>query len=73
MQQECRLRWKIDRLHRELKQTTGISKCQMLRSENNTVGQRNHIAYCLWVWVSLTRAACATGQTVYRLKESCIR
>lgn len=65
-QQECRIRWKIEQLHRELKQTTGISKCQSRQHR----GQRNHIACCLWVWVSLTRAARATGQTVYRLKES---
>lgn len=65
-QQECRIRWKIEQLHRELKQTTGISKCQNRRHR----GQRNHIACCLWVWVSLTRAARATGQTIYRLKEN---
>lgn len=64
--QECRTRWKIEQLHRELKQTTGISKCQNRRHR----GQRNHIACCLWVWVGLTRAVRATGQTIYRLKES---
>ena len=64
--QECRVRWKIEQLHRELKQTTGISKCQSRQHR----GQRNHIACCLWVWVSLTRAARATGQTIYHLKES---
>ena len=64
--QECRMRWKIEQLHRELKQTTGIGKCQ---SRQHRV-QRNHIACCFWVWVSLTRAARATGQTIYRLKES---
>jgi hypothetical protein len=63
---ECRVRWKIEQLHRELKQTTGIDKCQSRQHR----GQRNHIACCLWVWVSLTRAARATGQTIYRLKES---
>ena len=63
---ECRVRWKIEQLHRELKQTTGISQCQSRQHG----GQRNHIACCLWVWVSLTRAARATGQTIYHLKES---
>ncbi|MYA72093.1 transposase [Candidatus Poribacteria bacterium] len=42
-QQECRVRWKIEQLHRELKQTTGISKCQSRQHR----GQRNHIACCL--------------------------
>jgi hypothetical protein len=64
--QQCQVRWKIEQLHRELKQTTGIDKCQSRQHR----GQRNHIACCLWVWVSLTRAARATGQTIYRLKES---
>ena len=64
--QECGVRWKIEQLHRELKQTTGIGKCQSRKHR----GQRNHIACCLWVWVSLTRAARATGQTIYRLKQS---
>lgn len=60
------MRWKIEQLHRELKQTTGISKCQSRQHR----AQRNHTACCFWVWVSLTRAARATGQTIYRLKES---
>ena len=64
--QDCRVRWKIEQLRRELKQTTGISKCRSRRHR----GQWNHIACCLWVWVSLTRAARATGQTIDRLKES---
>ena len=65
-QETCRLRWKIEQLHRELKQTTGIGKCQCRKHRV----QRNHIACCLWVWVSLTRAARAAGQTIYQLKES---
>jgi len=64
--QNCRLRWKIEQLHRELKQTTGIGECQCRKHR----AQRNHIACCLWVWVSLTRTARAAGQTVYQLKES---
>ncbi len=64
--QECRVRWKIEQLHRELKQVTGIGKCQ---SRKHRV-QRNHIACCLWVWVCLTRAARTAGQTIYKIKES---
>ena len=63
---KSRLRWKIEQLHRELKQTTGIGACQCRKHR----AQRNHIACCLWVWVSLTRAARAAGQTIYQLKES---
>ena len=65
-QQNCRLRWKIEQLHRELKQTTENGECQCRKHR----AQRNHIAYCLWVWVSLTLAARAAGQTIYQLKES---
>ena len=61
-----RLRWKIEQLHRELKQTTGLGACQCRKHR----AQRNHIACCLWVWVSLKRTAQATGQTIYQLKES---
>ena len=64
--QKCRLRWKIEQLHRELKQTTGIGEYQCRQQR----AQRNHIACCLWVWVSLTRTARAAGQTIYQLKES---
>ena len=62
--EKCRLRWKIEQLHRELKQTTGIGECQCRKHR----AQRNHIACCLWVWVSLRRAAEAAGQTIYQLK-----
>ena len=65
-QRHCRVRWKIEQLHRELKQTTGMGACQCRKHR----AQRNHIACCLWVWVSLTRAARAAGQTIYQLKES---
>ena len=60
-----RLRWKIEQLHRELNQTTGIGRCQSRKHQ----AQRNHIACCLRVWVSLTRTARATGQTIYQLKK----
>ena len=65
-EKRTRLRWKIEQLHRELKQTTGLGECQCRRHR----AQRNHIACCLWVWVSLRRAAQAAGQTIYQLKES---
>ena len=63
----CRLRWKIEQLHRELKQTTGSGECQCRK---HRVSQRNHIACCPWVWVSLTRGFRAAGQTIYQLKDS---
>ena len=56
----------MEPLHRELKQTMGIGKCQSRKHR----AQRNPIACCLWGWVSLTRAARAAHQTIYQLKES---
>ena len=64
--QKCRLRWKIEQLHRELKQPQGLASVRVA----SIVPKRNHIACCLWVWVSLTRTARGTGQTIYQLKES---
>ncbi len=63
--QECRIRWKIEQLHRELKQVTGIGKCQCRKLR----AQRNHIACCFQVWVCLTRVARKLGKTVYELKQ----
>ena len=42
-QEKCRIRWKIEQLHRELKQTPGIGECQCRKHR----AQRNHIACCL--------------------------
>ena len=63
---ECRVRWKIEQLHREIKQITGIGKCQCRKLR----AQRNHIACCLQVWVCLKRSARSLGKTIYELKES---
>ena len=62
-----RFSWKIEQLHREIKQTTGIGdqcQCRSLRA------QRNHIACCFQVWVCLKRVARKTTQTIYQLKQS---
>ena len=63
---ECKVRWKIELLHREIKQVTGIGKCQCCKLR----AQRNHIACCFQVWVCLTRTARAVGKTIYDLKGS---
>ena len=62
----CQVRWKIEQLHREIKQVTGIDKCQCRKLR----AQRNHIACCLQVWVCLKRAARKATQTIYELKHS---
>lgn len=57
-------RWKIEQLHREAKQLTGIERCQARRARS----QRNHIACALLVWHRLAQVAAATQQTVYAVK-----
>lgn len=59
------LRWKIEQLHRELKQLTGIEKCQCRRQR----AQRNHIACAMIVLVCLKRFAVQCKTTAYRLKS----
>lgn len=64
-QKVCALRWKIEQLHREAKQVTGLENCQCRKARI----QRNHIACALLVWVRLTNLASQTGTTLYRLKH----
>ena len=64
-QEVCGHRWKIEQLHREVKQTTGIERCQC-RTERI---QRNHIGCALLVWVRLKSLAEDIGTTVYALKR----
>lgn len=61
----CGFRWKIEQLHREAKQVTGLESCQCRQARI----QRNHIACAFLVWVRLTQLASQTGKTLYRLKH----
>jgi hypothetical protein len=64
-QKACGFRWKIEQLHREGKQVTGLERCQC----RNARIQRNHIGCALLVWVRLKELAVHTGRTVYQLKH----
>ena len=64
-QQACALRWKIEQFHRELKQVTGVEKCQCRKARI----QRNHIACAVLVWVRLTAIARKAGTTIYAIKQ----
>ena len=64
-QQVCRFRWKIEQLHREGKQVTGLEACQCRKARI----QRNHIACAFLVWVRLNALAKQAGQTIYQLKH----
>jgi hypothetical protein len=64
-QEACGFRWKIEQLHREGKQVTGLERCQCRKARI----QRNHIGCALLVWVRLKALAAQTGCTVYQLKH----
>jgi hypothetical protein len=64
-QQACGFRWKIEQLHREGKQVTGLEACQCRKARI----QRNHIGCAFLVWVNLKGVATRTAQTVYQLKH----
>ena len=62
----CKIRWKIEEFHREIKQLTGIESCQCRKARL----QRNHIACAMLVWLRLKNLAYKTGQTIYKIKHS---
>jgi hypothetical protein len=69
VQKEYGFRWKIEEFHREIKQLTGIEKCQC------RIGriQRNHIACAIMVWNCLKKVANATSTTIYQVKNGLLR
>jgi len=66
VQEACTLRWKVDRFHREIKQLTGIEKCQCRKARI----QMNHIACAVLVWVKMTAIARKARTTVYQIKKN---
>ena len=64
-QEVCRMRWKIEQFHRELKQLTGVERCQCRKARI----QRNHIACAMLVWIRLMDVARKTRQTIYQVKH----
>ena len=65
-QKVCDVRWKIEQLHREGKQLTGLERCQCRKARI----QRNHIACAFLVWGHLKALATQTCRTVYQRKHS---
>jgi hypothetical protein len=66
VQEVCKIRWKIQEFHREIKQLTGIESRQCRKARL----QRNHIACAMLVWIRLKNLAYQTGQTVYQIKHN---
>jgi hypothetical protein len=65
----CAMRWLIEQFHRELKQLTGVERCECRKQRI----QRNHIACAMLVWVRLKQLAYQTGETVYQIKNGLLR
>lgn len=64
-QKACKVRWKIEMFHREVKQLTGMERCQCRKGRI----QRNHIGAAMLVWVRLKQLAYETGKTIYQIKK----
>lgn len=62
---ESAIRWKIEEFHRELKQLTGIEKCQARIGRS----QRNHICIAILAWISLKETARQNNITSYEQKH----
>lgn len=59
-------RWKIEQLHREEKQLTGIEKCQCRKK----IAQKNHILCAILAWNCLKNYAHQFKKTAYQIKYS---
>ena len=66
VRKECKIRWKIEEFHREIKQLTGIERCQCRKAKI----QRNHIGCSMLVWARLKNLAYQTKRNVYDLWKS---
>jgi hypothetical protein len=66
VQKENQVRWCIEQLHRELKQLTGIERCQCRKQR----AQRNHFSCCYHAWFSLKVIAKKLGKTLYQVKHN---
>ncbi len=64
-----KMRWHIESLHRELKQLTGIEKCQCRKA----LSQRTHIFCCMLVWNKIKETAYNTFVSAYQVKIEPLR
>lgn len=62
-------RWKIEQFHREVKQLTGVAKCQARKGRK----QRNHICIAFVVWHQLHELAQQMQTTMYEVKHLPLR
>ena len=64
-QNVCKVRWKVEEFHREIKQETGIEQCECRKDRL----QRNHIGCAMLVWVRMKNLAYKAGKTIYQIKH----
>jgi Transposase DDE domain len=64
-----RMRWHIEEFNRELKQLTGLEKCQCRKAP----AQRSHIFCAMLVWHTLKQRAYQAYQTIYHIKRLPLR
>jgi hypothetical protein len=62
-------RWKIEQFHREVKQLTGVAKCQARKGRK----QRNHICIAFIVWHQLNELAKQMKVSLYEVKARPLR
>jgi hypothetical protein len=62
-------RWKIEQFHREVKQLTGVARCQARKGRK----QRNHICIAFVVWHQLHELAEQMKTTMYEVKHRPLR
>jgi hypothetical protein len=62
-------RWKIEQFHREVKQLTGVAKCQARKGRK----QRNHICIAFIVWHQLNELAKQLQTSLYEVKHIPLR
>lgn len=65
----CRIRWHIETFNREIKQLTGIDKCQCRSAR----AQRTHIHCALLVWNKLKKWAYESFDSIYEEKMRTFR
>lgn len=59
-------RWKIEQFHREVKQLTGIERCQCRLKQS----QKNHISCAILIWNALKDLSYKLEKTIYELKRT---
>ena len=64
-QDVCKVRWKVEEFHREIKQETGIEQCECRKDRL----QRNHIGCAMLVWARIKSLAYKAGKTLYQIKH----